>query len=171
MLAAATTGAAAQGKSGQTGAAPSVSEAPAPDPAPTELMRMATEICLRNYRSAAEIPAALEAAGFTLVPGMDEGVSEVTGPRIFGWVDPSQNYCSFQSTDVPLADTIAMGRALAGTLFPDMVQEGHPERGLASPCDGLSIFAPQSLIWVHYAAAGNSGECNVDGTSAIILNM
>ncbi|WP_425052985.1 hypothetical protein [Psychromarinibacter sp. S121] len=161
----AATGAAAQGKSGQSGATP------AAEPTSAELMRMASEICLRNYRSSSEIPAALEEAGFTLVPGMDEGVSELTGPRIFGWVAPNENYCSFQAQDVSLDDTMAMGRSLADTLFPGMVQEGHPERGLASPCDGLSIFAPQSLIWVHYSAAGNSGECNVDGTSAILLSM
>lgn len=155
---------AAQGKSGQAGAAE-------PAPSVAGLMRAATEACLRNYRTPEEIPAALEAAGLTLVPGMDAGTSEVSGPGIWGVVAPGELYCTFQSPNLSLADAKALGDDLANSLFPGMVQPGHPERGMASDCDGLSIFAPQSLIWIHFAQAGNSGECIDDGTSAIIMNM
>ncbi|WP_172299309.1 hypothetical protein [Pseudoruegeria sp. HB172150] len=160
---------AAQGKSSQIGAPEPALEPEAP--APAELMRAATEACLRNYRTPDDIPGALEAAGLTLAPGMDADSYDVSGPGLWGIAAPSELYCTFQSRDLPLADAKAMGTDLANTLFPGMIQEGHPERGMGSPCDGLSIFAPQSLIWLHYAQAGNSGECVDDGSSAIILNM
>ncbi|MDF0602292.1 hypothetical protein P1J78_16245 [Psychromarinibacter sp. C21-152] len=134
-------------------------------------MRQGTELCLRNYRTPDRIAPELEAAGYTLTPGMDHGSFDVAAPGLWGVVVPADAYCTFQSEDVPLAAAQAMGEALADTLFPGQVQPGHPERGMASPCNGISIFAPQRLIWVHYAQAGNSGECVHDGTSAIIVNM
>lgn len=134
-------------------------------------MRQAVELCLRNYRTPEGIPAALEAAGYSLTPGMDDGSFELSGAGLWGMVVPGDAYCTFQSQDVPLADAQTMGRDLADTLFPGKVEDGHPESGMDSPCNGVSIFAPQRLIWVHYAQAGNSGACVDDGTSAVIVDM
>ncbi|MDW4549512.1 hypothetical protein R5H32_09130 [Defluviimonas sp. D31] len=152
---------------------------PAPAPAKTAEeaaavnMQLAAEICLRNYRTPDKVVDAFTAAGFALAPGADPGTHEVTAPELWGVIEPGpeQSYCTFQSSRVPLAMAQAIGTALAERLFPGLVQTGHPERGLATPCDGLSVFAPRQLIWIHYAQAGNSGECIDDGTSAIILNM
>lgn len=137
----------------------------------SDRLREATEICLRNYLTPDDIPDALAGAGFALAPGMDAGSFEVSAAGVRGIVVPADRYCTFQSPAVPLADALAETRALADRLFPGMVEDGHPERGPSEPCDGMSIFPPRGLIWVHFAQAGNSGECVDDGTSAIIMNM
>ena len=59
-------------------------------------------------------------------------------------------------------------------LFGDGLTMGNPELPVGQPvppCDGLSIFAPRMLIRVTYSAAGNSGDCLNDGTSAIQIRM
>ena len=145
---------------------------PRPSGAET-VLRAAAEACLRNYRTPDQIIPGLKAAGLTITPGMDAGSFEASGPDIWGIVEPGaeQSYCTFQSPTVPLDRTLAIGADIANTLFPGNIQPGHPERGLQTPCDGHSIFAPRRLLWMHFADAGNSGECTGAGGSAIILNM
>jgi len=138
----------------------------------TQNMRLAMELCLRNYRSVAQLPSAFAAAGYTIGAGLDPGTHEFSAPGVFGGFQ--DGYCFIQSVDVPLAIAEDMGQRLAQGLFPGKVELGGPETPVGAPiaqCEGLSIFAPQSLIRVSYAAAGNSGDCVNDGTSAIVINM
>ena len=139
-------------------------------------MQLAAELCLRNHRSESEMPQAFSAAGFSLSPSSDTGTYEFTAPGVWGVFTtlPPSAFCSVQSPDVPLAMAEAIGRALADRLFPGAVQEGGPEHVVGTPlapCEGLQIFATQELLTLSYAAAGNSGECLNDGTSAILINM
>jgi hypothetical protein len=140
-----------------------------PGTGPAVAMRSVAEICLRNYRTPDAAPPALEAAGMTLSP-MEGETFEISGPDVWGIVTAgTELYCTVQSTEVPLEIAQEIGGDLAHALFPDLVQPGAPEGG-QGPCDGYSIFAPRQLIWLHYAQAGNSGECINDGTSAIIIH-
>lgn len=144
--------------------------------AATKNMHLAAELCLRNYRSEAALPDAFRAAGFSVTEGLDAGYYDFEGPQVWGGfsANPDEGYCYVQSADVPLAIAEEMGERLSRELFPDMVQMGKPEHTVGTtvpPCDGLHIFAPQSLITVSYSAAGNSGECLNDGSSAIVINM
>ena len=139
-------------------------------------MQLALDLCLRNYRTEAEIVPAMQAAGFEVRPSMDAGTHEVSAPGISGLVtgDPDAGYCTIQSPQVPLPMAEAIGRAVADRLFPGKVETGGPETPVGTPpapCEGLSVFAPQQLIRITYAAAGNSGECREDGSSAIIVTM
>lgn len=138
----------------------------------TQNMKLAMELCLRNYRSVYALPELFAGAGYRVNPGLDPGVHEFTAPGVFGGFQ--EGYCYIQSQDVPLAIAEDMGQRLAEALFPGQVGEGNPELPVGAPvplCDGLSVFAPQSLIRITYSAAGNSGECINDGSSAVILNM
>lgn len=139
-------------------------------------MRLAMEICLRNYRSEGMLQQGFAQAGFALQQGHDADVFEFDAPGVSGGFRTSgpEGYCYLGSGDVPLAIAEEMGLNLAQTLFPGMVTLGNPERSInapVAPCDGLSIFAPQTLIRITYSAAGNSGECLNDGTSAIQIKM
>lgn len=135
-------------------------------------MQLAAELCLKNYRTPDAMADAFAAAGFTLAPGMDAGSYEVSAPEMWGIVSPGQgeSYCNIQSQAVPLSTAQAIGTALGDRLFPGMASQGSPEGG-HGPCDGISILAPQRMIWISYSQAGNSGECIDDGTSAIVLQM
>lgn len=138
----------------------------------TQNMKLALELCLRNYRSVPALPEAFAMAGFNIGDGLDPGVYEFSGPGVFGGFE--EGYCYIQSQDVPLAIAEDMGQRLAEALFPGQVQQGNPELPVGAPvplCDGLSVFAPQRLIRITYSAAGNSGDCINDGSSAVILNM
>jgi len=140
----------------------------------TQNMRLAMDLCLRNYRTPASVQQAMANAGFTLIPGADSGSFEFTGPNVSGVVALSPPFCSIQSTDVPLALAEEMGLKLATSLFGETVERGSPERNIATPvqpCEGLHIFATQTVIRITYSAAGNSGECLNDGTSAIQIKM
>ena len=144
--------------------------------AATKNMRLAAELCLRNYRSHAALPDAFNAAGFSVSEGLDAGFFEFQGPQVWGGFNAGAGaaYCYVQSSDVSLAIAEEMGERLARELFPGMVELGKPEHPVGTPippCDGLHIFAPQSLIVMSYSAAGNSGECLTDGTSAIAIIM
>ena len=135
-----------------------------------DVMRLAVDACLRNYRTPHEAIPALQAVGLVLSPGADKGSWEFRGDGVFGVAEAGDElYCTVQSDGVPLEMAKRIGSDLAFSLFPDMVQPGAPEGG-NGPCDGLSIFAPNQMIWLRYAQAGNSGECIDDGTSAIIVN-
>ena len=150
--------------------------AQSPQEAAAQNMQLAAELCLRNHRTESEIPQAFAAVGFSVSPYTDSGAFEFTAPGVTGTVDtlPPSAFCSVQSTDVPLEMAEAIGRALADRLFPGLVQEGSPEHVVGTPlapCEGLQIFATQELLTLSYAAAGNSGECLNDGTSAILIRM
>ncbi|WP_227268927.1 hypothetical protein [Roseobacter weihaiensis] len=138
----------------------------------TQNMRLAFELCLHNYRTPLDLPYAFSSTDFTLGKSLDEGVTEFSAPGISGTFQAG--YCNIQTPDVPLAIAEDMGQRTAETLFPGMVTLGNPERNInqpVAPCDGLSIFAPQMLIRVTYSAAGNSGDCLNDGSSAIAIQM
>jgi hypothetical protein len=142
----------------------------------TQNMRLAMEICLRNYHDEATLPDAFRTAGYTLSAGIETGFYDFEGPGIWGGfsTDTNSGYCYVQSGDVPLALAEELGLKLARSLFGDKVEFGNPELPIGQPaplCDGLSIFAPRQLIRITYSAAGNSGECLNDGTSAVIINM
>lgn len=136
-------------------------------------MQLAAELCLRNYRTPQDLAGAFSNAGFTLAQStLDAGVTDFTAPGINGAF--KTGYCFAQSAMVPLAMAEAIGRAVADRLFPGLVQDGAPEHVAGTPlkpCEGLQVFAPQRLIAISYAAAGNSGECIADGTSSIIIQM
>ncbi|ABG31239.1 hypothetical protein CEP88_17900 [Roseobacter denitrificans] len=139
-------------------------------------MRLAMEICLRKYRSEETLRQGFAQAGFALRQSHDADVLDFDAPGVSGGFRTSgpEGYCHMASGDVPLALAEEMGLKLAQMLFPGMVTQGHPERDMnqpVAPCDGLSIFAPQTLIRVTYSAAGNSGDCLNDGTSAIAIQM
>ncbi len=145
--------------------------------AATKNMSLAAEICLRNYRTETGLPDAFRTAGFSISAGLDAGFFNFEGPQVWGGfsTDTTKGYCYVQSGDVSLVIAEEMGLRLANTLFgEDVVELGNPELPVgqpAPPCDGLSIFAPQQLIRITYSAAGNSGECLNDGSSAIIIQM
>ncbi|MEM1073559.1 MAG: hypothetical protein AAGI36_03865 [Pseudomonadota bacterium] len=135
-------------------------------------MRLAAELCLRNYRTPADTKPAFAAAGYQLSPGLDAGVTNFNAPGVSGGFEAG--YCFIQSTDVPLAMAEEMGLRLAQSLFPGKVELGNPELPVGQPvppCDGLSVFATQNLIRISYSAAGNGGDCINDGSSAIVINM
>lgn len=139
-------------------------------------MQLAAELCLRNYRTETDLPEAFTSAGFTLSRSHDAEALDFDAFGVSGGFvpDPARGYCYAQSGSVPLALAEAIGRAVSDRLFPGQVAEGRPERNVNAPlrpCEGLQIFAPQQLITISYAAAGNSGDCVNDGTSAIIINM
>ncbi|MFK7870541.1 MAG: hypothetical protein AB8B58_15040 [Roseobacter sp.] len=136
-------------------------------------MQLAAELCLRNYRTPQTLGQAFSSAGFTLGPSaLAAGVTDFTAPGITGAFQTG--YCYTQSDMVPLPMAEAIGRAVADRLFPGLVHDGAPEHVAGTPlkpCEGLQVFAPQNLIAISYAAAGNSGECISDGTSSIIIQM
>ncbi|SDO26222.1 hypothetical protein SAMN05216196_104235 [Lutimaribacter pacificus] len=158
-------------------ALPQATSAQSPQEAAAQNMQLAAEICLRNYRDPGATEPQFREAGFQVGPGMDAGSFEFSAPGgVMGIAAPAQgrSYCTVMSEQVPLATAEAIGRALGERLFPGNVTAGSPEQQAGSPvppCGGLSIFAPQRLIRITYAQAGNSGECINDGTSAIIINM
>jgi hypothetical protein len=157
-------------------AAPVPLAAQTPAEAAAQNMQLAAELCLRNHRTEADLPQAFAAAGFSVTPLSGAGTFDFVAPGIDGTVDtvPASAFCSIQSTLVPLEMAEAIGRATAERLFADKVEEGAPERNInepLKPCEGLQIFATQDLITISYAAAGNSGECLNDGTSAILIRM
>lgn len=142
----------------------------------TQNMSLAVEICLRNYYNEAALPDAFRTAGYKVSAGIDAGFYDFEGPGVWGGfsTDTIKGYCFVQSGDVPLAVAEEMGLKLARRLFGDKVELGNPELPVGQPvpfCDGLSIFAPRQLIRITYSAAGNSGDCLNDGTSAIAIKM
>lgn len=147
-----------------------------PAEAAAQNMQLAAELCLRNHRTEADLPEAFSDAGFLLSPSSASGTYDFTAPGVTGNFDtlPPSAFCSVRSSLVPLPMAEAIGRAVAERLFSDKVEEGAPERNIndpLKPCEGLQIFATQELITISYAAAGNSGECLNDGTSAILIKM
>ena len=139
-------------------------------------MRLAIEVCLLNYRTEPGLSEAFLVAGFTLYDGLDPGSYEFEADGVSGLFTTrdATGYCTVQSPLVPLATAEALGAELATTLFPGNVVAGGPEHPVGTPvppCAGLSVFALQQLITITYAAAGNSGECLIDGTSAVIISM
>lgn len=130
---------------------------------------LAVKICLTNYRTPGEFQNAFTGAGFTIAPGIDSDVYDLNGYGVWGLFNETTGLCNIQSEAVPLETTQPLIRDLAEQLFPGQVQPGAPE-GANGPCDGISIFAPQKLLWVRYSQAGNSGECIFDGTSAVVVN-
>lgn len=137
-------------------------------------MQAAADACMRNYGSPDHLVPALRDAGFAVTPGMDAGSYEFSGFGVFGVVvaENSRTFCSVQSPQVPLELARGIGLGLARSIFGynSNTENGTPE-GRRGPCDGLNLLAPQRVIWIHYAQAGNSGECVEDGSSAIILEM
>ena len=139
-------------------------------------MQLAVEICLRNYRTEQTLPQAFGAAGFSVSSGPDAGFASFAADGVTGAfsTSPARGFCSVQSTLVDLATAGKLGGRIAQSLFPGQVHAGGPEHPVGAPlppCAGLSVFAPQQLITITYAAAGNSGECITDGTSAVVINM
>lgn len=139
-------------------------------------MQRASDLCLREYCNAAALPQAFVAASFNLAPGRDVGTFNFEAPGVSALfvTDPAQVYGTVQFEGAALAMDNATGLALSNRLFPGMGQPGGPEALVGTPVgpfDGLSILAPQGLIRISRAAAGNSGECLNDGTSAIIIVM
>jgi hypothetical protein len=140
-------------------------------------MQLAAELCLRHYRSEGELAPSFQQAGFGVSPYMaDAGVFEVAAPGLYVMVDTNSGSaaCNIQSELVPIPLAEAIGRAVADRLFPGVVQDGAPEHQVGTPlrpCEGIQVFAPQQLIAISYAAAGNSGECIADGTSSILIQM
>jgi hypothetical protein len=135
-------------------------------------MRIAMDICLTNYRTQAQIPDALRRTGFTLTEGIDPGVWEFSGPRVNGFVAPSDSgggACQVESTAVPRAQGEAVGRALAARYFAGVLQEGPPE-GRAD-CPTISIFAPRLLLVMEFLNPGNGGICSQADGAAIYLRM
>lgn len=137
-------------------------------------MQAAADACMRNYGSPDSLIPALKKAGFSVAEGMDAGAYEFSGSGVFGVAVPGngQTYCTVQSSQVPLNLARGIGLGLARSIFgySNDRENGTPE-GRRGPCDGLNLLAPQRVIWIHYAQAGNSGECVDDGSSAIILDM
>lgn len=137
-------------------------------------MQTAADACMRNYGAPDSIPTALRKAGFSVTNGMDPGSWEFSGSGVNGVAvaGRGETYCSIQSAQVPLSLARGIGLGLARSVFgyKSAKENGTPE-GRRGACDGLNLLAPQRVIWIHYAQAGNSGECVDDGTSAIILNM
>ncbi|MEM1386783.1 MAG: hypothetical protein AAF748_10045 [Pseudomonadota bacterium] len=149
--------------------APALAQDPNADPRSAALnLGLAAKLCMTGSRVPDTLPQIFGEAGFDISPGLGEMEFEVRAHGIFGAFDIGSGYCFIQTAVVPLETTQPMIRDLANTLYPGQVQEGAPEGG-TGPCDGLSIFAPRRLIWVSYAAAGNSGECLFDGTSSVII--
>ena len=151
-------------------AAPATAQSPE-DAAATNMM-LATEICLRHQHQDAALPGAFQASGFTLVPGMDAGSFEFSGPEVFGLISPG--FCSIQSQKVAIPTAEAIGLAVGEHLFPNGVQPGQPSSQANAPrrpCEGYTIWSTRPVITVSYAQAGNSGECIDDGTSAIIIRL
>ncbi|MFK7745800.1 MAG: hypothetical protein AB8B47_12145 [Roseobacter sp.] len=135
-------------------------------------MRLAMDICLRNYRTPQDMANTFATSGFALNQGLANGATEFTAPSVFGSFQ--NGFCSVQSPDVPLAIAEEMGMKLAIDLFGERVERGRPERNINTPlqpCEGLHIFATQTLISISYSAAGNSGDCLNDGTSAVQIKM
>ncbi|MBU3029949.1 hypothetical protein [Paracoccus marinaquae] len=137
-------------------------------------MQAAAQACMVNYGAPDSLVPALKKAGFSVSPGMDAGSYDFSGAGVDGVAVPGngETYCMIQSGQVPLdlARGIGLGLARAVFGYKSTSENGTPE-GRRGPCDGLNVFAPQRLIWIHYSAAGNSGECVDNGTSSMILNM
>ncbi|MDU8944609.1 hypothetical protein [Ovoidimarina sediminis] len=151
-------------------AAPATAQTP--QDAATANMMLATEICLRHQHQDAALPGALQAAGFTVTPGLDQGSYDIQAPELFGVIAPG--YCTFQSQRLPIATAEAIGLAVGEYLFPNGVQPGQPSSQANAPrlpCEGFTVWSTRPVITVSYAQAGNSGECVNDGTSAIIIRL
>ena len=146
-----------------------------PEEAAAMNMQLAVETCMRHQKQADQLPAALEAAGYSVSPGMDESTFDFSAPGVTGLVQTDgTGYCSIQSTMVPLDLAEAIGAAVGERLFPGNVTPGSPAGDASTPpepCEGYTIWETQPIITVSYAQAGNSGECADDGTSAIIISM
>ena len=143
-----------------------------PEDAAATNMMLATEICLRHQHRDAALPGALQAAGFTVTPGLDAGSHDIQGPELSGIVAPG--YCTFQSPRVAIPTAEAIGMAVGRHLFPNGVEPGQPSSQANAPrrpCEGYTIWSTRPVITVSYAQAGNSGECIDDGTSAIIIRL
>lgn len=152
-------------------ASPASAQDPNADPRSAALnLGLGAKICLTNYRTPDALQNAFTTAGFTVSPSFDAGVFDVSAHGVAGGFDSRSGYCYLMTAVVPLETTQTLTQDLAASLFPGMIQPGHPETGMESPCNGVSIFAPQKLIWMHYAAAGNSGDCIFNGTSAVIID-
>jgi hypothetical protein len=141
----------------------------------TQNMRLALELCLRNSRDTGALPQVFGQAGFNVFQS-DGTYWEFSAPGIFGGFSTASQgaSCNVQSQDVPLRIAEEMGLKLAQSLFPGKVELGSPERNTNTPpgpCEGMLIFAPRQLLVLSYSAAGNSGECLNDGTSAVLINM
>ncbi|WP_282130142.1 hypothetical protein [Roseobacter litoralis] len=139
-------------------------------------MRLAMELCLRNYRTKEALQPAFENAGFELRPSIDPEIVDFQAPGLAGGfrhIGP-QGYCNLESPDVPVALAQEMSLKLSESLFPGKVVLGSPEKQAGAPsppCEGLTIFATQTLILINYSSAGNSGDCVNDGTSLIQIQM
>ena len=146
-----------------------------PEEAAAMNMQLAVETCMRHQKLADQLPAALEAAGYSVSPGMDESTFDFSAPGVTGLVrTDGTGYCSIQSTQVPLDLAEAIGVAVGERLFPGNATPGSPAGDASTPpapCEGYTIWETQPIITVSYAQAGNSGECVNDGTSAIIISM
>jgi hypothetical protein len=139
-------------------------------------MHLALDTCMRHHRRSDELPDALAAVGFALAPGMDAGTFEFTAPGVFGVVtaDGMSGYCSIQSSMVPIPQAEGIGTAVGERYWSGKIVPGSPAGNASTPpepCEGYTIWETQPIITVSYSQAGNSGECILDGTSAIIITM
>ncbi|MDG4649910.1 hypothetical protein P6F26_15800 [Roseibacterium sp. SDUM158017] len=139
-------------------------------------MRLAATLCLQNVRTPGGMAGAFEAAGFVVTPGMDAGTHEVSAPGVSGLLQvrtPREGYCTVMSPIVDLAMANAIGRAITVEVAPQAWVPGQPDQQAGAPvgpCGGFTNWDVTPIVTLRYAAAGNSGECIDDGTSAIIIN-
>lgn len=152
--------------------------------------RLAIEICARNYRTPDEIRPAFEAAGFAYTQeDLGGGPGDVlhwyaapadTVSAAVLFPGPDQAECRVTTDHMDVAEALPFARAVFETMFAGQIQDGAPEGQDVRPgsveaqvdfCSGFHVFAPQKVIWVQLARAGNDGTCQSDGTASINIKM
>lgn len=131
---------------------------------PAFLMREAAKYCIGNTGRPDLVRGAFESVGFEVSKGMDAGTFEASAPGVWAIMDLSgpRTYCSVQSHEVSIPEAREMVDSIMKMFFPSAKMSGN------GPCDG-PVVAFNPPLRVTFAAAGNSGECLDDGTSAIIV--
>lgn len=136
-------------------------------------MQLAAELCLKNLRDAPAIRAALADTGFSVTPGAN-GSFEAAAFGVGVYAGPDEGgFCKVDSAlvPVPLAQAIVdavVARTYTGTVTPGL--PGDNANAPPTPCQGRTLWDTRPVITFSFSAAGNSGECLSDGTSAIYLN-
>lgn len=136
-------------------------------------MRLAATLCLQNIRDPEGLVPAFEGAGFTVMDWIDPDSYEAIAPGVYALIvnrGGREGYCSVQSTLVPLAVARAIGDALVadGGWVP-----GWPGEDASAPpplCEGYVNWNARPIITIRYFSAGNAGDCDDDGTSAIVID-
>ena len=137
-------------------------------------MQLAAELCLKGFRQTADLQGQLAAAGFTLSPGMDAGAFEASAFGVGLYAGPDEGgFCKIDSGLVPVPLARAIAEAVVARTYTGTVAPGLPSDNAVAapgPCQGLTLWDARPVITISFTAAGNSGECLMDGTSAIYLN-